>query len=160
MGFDIINKCWLNYIIIYNYQKLIDNTRFPPKESESRVGCWMSIQEKWKLCLVSSSQLPWLRSTYFTHVEFARNSLASGFRCTEAGTYSYIGLVTASGESEGYSREVLEVCCGVPCQQKYPTRANTRIVNKAKIKYIITKINYNSLILEYENYLMIIFLVL
>lgn len=26
MGFDIINKCWLNYIIIYSYQKLIDNT--------------------------------------------------------------------------------------------------------------------------------------
>lgn len=25
MGFDIINKCWLNYIIIYS-SKLIDNT--------------------------------------------------------------------------------------------------------------------------------------
>lgn len=25
MGFDLINKCWLNYIIIYS-SKLIDNT--------------------------------------------------------------------------------------------------------------------------------------
>lgn len=58
MGFDIINKCWLNYIIIYRYQNLIDNTsdgsipdsHQKSQNQESAAECRFSRNEICVLC--------------------------------------------------------------------------------------------------------------